>query len=161
MQTADKNYISILVDGLKKKAKILDEIKKVCDVQTEIIKQQDIDLEEFDETITQKEKYIEELQIVDRGFQSVYERVKDKLAENKSLYKDEIQTMQMFIKEITEKSMDVQAIEARNKDAFQQKVVYARKEKRAAKAANKVASNYYQNMNKLGAVEAQFLDTKK
>lgn len=157
----ENNYIDILKNSLEKKLYILDKIISINSAQADILKADDIDFEKFDETISQKQACIDEITLLDKGFQTVYDRVKELIEGNKDWYAQDIKTMQSRIREITEKSMDIQSQEARNKESFQSKVVFSRKEIRNAKTANKVAASYYQNMNKLNAMGSQFLDTKK
>lgn len=161
METNQVNYILILKDSLKKKVRILDDIYSICVRQSDLMKDKEIDFEAFDDTIDEKEKLLKEMQIMDNGFQSVYDRVKELLLKDKSRFKSDIEEMQSLIRRITDKSMDIQTAEMRNKEAFQEKVILQRKEKKMSRAANQVAANYYHNMNKLGAMDAQFLDTKK
>lgn len=162
MQTdSNSNYIIILKDSLSKKLAILDGIIECNEKQAKLISAQDIDFEAFDELVEAKEAHISKLASLDKGFQAVYDRVKDCFEKDKDRYRDDILQMQKLIKEIVDKSMSIQTQEARNKENFQSKVSYQKQQKRTSKAVNKVAANYYQNMNKLNALEAQFLDTKK
>lgn len=157
----EHNYIDILKDSLDKKLRILDRIIQLNAEQESVLKSDTVDYDRFDATIEDKEECINELQSLDAGFQSVYDRVKEMLLKNKDVFRDDICLMQEKIREITEKSMDIQSQEARNKEAFQNRVVSSKKEIKTAKTANKVASSYYQSMNRLNVVESQFLDTKK
>ncbi len=160
MQNNEHNYIGILKESLDKKLKVLDGILEQNRIQEQILHKDEIDFDSFNETVEVKEKYINELEVLDKGFQSVYDRVKEELNNHKDIYKQDIVKLQEKIKEITEKSMDIQSGEARNKEVFQKKMVESRKNIRSVKNANKVAASYYQSMNKLNVVDSQFLDTK-
>lgn len=148
-------------ESLDKKIQILDEIIDINKNQEAVLKAEDINYDDFERAIALKEKYIDELNRLDSGFQAVYDRIKESLNENRHMYAEEIRLMQGKIRLITEKSMDIQSQEARNKEVFQGKIHYAKKEIKTAKTANKVAANYYQSMNRLNVVDSQFLDTKK
>ena len=161
MQNSRHDYIGILRESLEKKIKVLDDILEQNRLQENILREEEIDFERFNETIEAKEKCINDLAMLDKGFQTVFDRVKDVLAADKDLYKQDIKELQEKIKIITEKSMDIQSGEARNKEAFQKNAAESHRNIRSVKTANKVASNYYQNMNKLNVVDSQFLDTKK
>ena len=157
MQNNEHNYIGILKESLDKKLKVLDGILEQNRIQEQILHKDEIDFDSFNETVEVKEKYINELEVLDKGFQSVYDRVKEELNNHKDIYKQDIVKLQEKIKEITEKSMDIQSGEARNKEVFQKKMVESRKNIRSVKNANKVAASYYQSMNKLNVVDSQFL----
>lgn len=161
MQNSGHNYIAILKESLDKKIKLLDDILEQNRLQESILREAEIDFDSFNETVEAKEKCIKELNVLDKGFQTVFDRVKETLNADKETYKQDIKELQEKIKTITEKSMDIQSGEARNKEAFQRNVAESRKNIRSVKTANKVASNYYQSMNRLNVVESQFLDTKK
>lgn len=157
----EHNYIEILSDSLVKKINVLDKIIEINLVQRDIFKSDELDYDAFDKTIEDKDSCIKEINNLDRGFEAVYERLQVVLSQNKEQYAKEIKDMQLKIKEITDKSVSIQVQEARNKEAFQEKVKYVKKEIKVAKTANKVAQSYYQSMNKINMVDAQFLDTKK
>lgn len=80
---------------------------------------------------------------------------------NKELYKDEILQMQGSIRALTEKSMEIQAQEARNKQLMEQKFTSVKKQVREIRSSQKVVNQYYKNMMKKGYVEPHFLDNKK
>lgn len=157
----EQNYIEILKDSLNKKLRVLDEIISVNNIQAEILKAEELDYAAFDKTIADKDRCIDEIRLLDKGFQTVYDRIKELFEKNKSLYAEDIKLMQEQITRLTEKSMDIQSQEARNKESFQNRVILSRREIKTAKTANKVAANYYQSMNRLNVVDSQFLDTKK
>lgn len=161
MQNIEHNYIGILKESLDKKIKILDDILEQNRRQEKILREPEIDFDGFNETIAAKEKCIKELEVLDKGFQTVFDRVKEALSADKETYRQDIKELQERIKTITEKSMDIQSGEVRNKETFQKNITESRKNIRSVKTANKVAANYYQSMNKLNVVDSQFLDTKK
>ena len=80
---------------------------------------------------------------------------------NKDAYKEEIAKMQALITEITDKSMNIQATEKRNKEALMNRMDMVKREIYQAKNTKKVATSYYKNMNGLNYVEPQFMDRKK
>ncbi len=161
MQNSEQNYLVILKESLDKKIRLLEDILEQNKLQENILHEPEIDFDRFNDTVDVKEKCIKELEVLDRGFQTIYDRVKEALNEDKEAYRQDIKELQEKIKTITEKSMDIQSGEARNKEAFQKSITESRKNIRSVKTANKVASNYYQSMNKLNVVDSQFLDTKK
>lgn len=79
----------------------------------------------------------------------------------KELYKEEILQMQNSIRALTEKSMEIQAQEARNKQLMEQKFASVKKQVKEIRSSQKVVNQYYKNMMKKGYVEPHFLDNKK
>ena len=119
------------------------------------------DPEAFDEVFDRKDQLIQELEQLDRGFSTVYARVREQLTGNKEAYKDQIREIQKLITEITDKSMAIQVEEKRNKEALMGRMDMLKKEVYQAKNTRKAVANYYKNMNGLNAVEPQFMDKKK
>ncbi len=158
---ADKDYIDILIDGLKKKKKLLLSIMDSNEAQFKVLEEQgDKMLDLWEELVNEKAKLIDEINELDQGFQEVYNRVSDELSKNKSSYQDQIRTMQGLIKEITEIGIDLQASEAKNKSLAQQAFVVLKKRGRSIRQSNQVAKAYADNMKKLNFVDPQFLDRK-
>lgn len=158
---ADKDYIDILIDGLKKKKKLLLSIMDSNESQFKVLEEQgDKMLDLWEELVNEKAKLIDEINELDQGFQEVYNRVSDELSKNKSSYQDQIRTMQGLIKEITEIGIDLQASEAKNKSLAQQAFVVLKKRGRSIRQSNQVAKAYADNMKKLNFVDPQFLDRK-
>lgn len=157
----EKNYITILIDSLHKKLTILDGILEENEKQKELASQETLDLELLEPTLTKKQEYIDQLNELDEGFQTIYDRVKSELTEHPENHKDEIDEMKSLISRITGKSIAVQAEEARNKQVIQEHFNKFKREIRQSKSSTKAVTNYYNNMNKLTNIEPQFLDRKK
>lgn len=155
------NYIEILIDSLQKKSRLLDKISEENERQHQVLKLESMDEEVFQDTMDKKQICIDELNQLDGGFQKVYDRVKETLQKEKERYAGEIQTMQKLIQEIMDKSMYIEKQEKRNRDLFHNKISNFRQKGRTVKTASKVASGYYQNMNKLNVNTPQFMDQKK
>jgi len=156
-----QNYIAILKDSLKKKIDILDKISGQNEIQRKLAASEDFDYDVFAETLEEKERLIDEINGLDSGFQTIYDRVKEILESNRDRYADDIKEMQKMISEITEKSMDIMAVENRNKEAIMKRKDSTKKEITMARSTNKVAANYYKTMSKLNVLDSQFIDAKK
>lgn len=157
----ERDYLSILIESLKKKKVILNEIISLNKIQLESVSGKTIDDDKFNETIEKKEVCINEIEKLDKGFESVYNHIKDSLLNNSSLYENEISILKKLISEITESSMEVQLSEKRNEQIVLKKMSDERRKIHQSKTANKVANDYYQNMNKVNYIDPQFLDKKK
>ena len=155
------NYLQILQDSLEKKLVLLEKLEQKSLEQSALIKSESVDLSLIDLNMDEKAKLIDEVLVLDQGFESLYEKIREHLLPNKDKYKLQIQTIQSLIEQITQKSTSVQVIEARNK--AQMDVVFSRQKRdvRTRKNAMSVAKDYYQNMNKVKYVSPQFMDHKK
>lgn len=156
-----ETYIDIMLQSLKKKCQVLEEIMKLNEQQRANLESADGTVEEFDETVEKKSALIEQLEQLDSGFEKLYDRVKEELGANKSEYSGQIRQMQDYIRIITDRSMEAQAQEARNKDLMTQKFAKVKKQARQVRANSKATSSYYQSMSKTSVVDPQFLDNKK
>lgn len=154
-------YIQMMVESLQKKLAVMDQIISNNEEQTKLIRQEKLDLKQFGELVESKDKLVRQLDSMDQGFQSLYDRMAQEFVSSKSLYRDEIRLMQQLIIQITEKSMQIQTEEARNKLTIEAHFAKMKREVKHAKKSTSVATNYYKSMSKLNVNDAQFLDQKK
>lgn len=159
MGTTD-NYVSIMIDGLKKKILILNQIIGITNREKELLLSEPLDMNTFDDNMKDKSLAVEQLTSLDNGFTAVYDRVKIELDTNKSKYEDQIKQMKILISKITELSVKIQSEEARNKELAQKQFGNIKKEVKLAKRNERMASNYYKSMSMVDT-EPQFLDKKK
>ncbi|MDY2698549.1 MAG: flagellar protein FliT [Lachnospiraceae bacterium] len=155
------NYLNILEDSLKKKIEILERIDEVNQVQSDFLKEEQPDLEAFDKCVDEKDVYIKELEKLDEGFDTLYEKIKQELLGDRDKYADQIKRLQKLITEITDKSVSIQAQERRNKALVEKYFTDQRKELGQVRKSSKAAYGYYQNMSKSNTAPPQFMDTKK
>ena len=160
MYMAD-NYLLIMIQSLKKKIQVLDCIIDANDRQKIGLEDPSLDPDDFDKIVEEKAKYIEHLDLLDQGFDKLFERVKEEVNNNRESYKNEIKEMQTLIASITEKSNKIQVQEARNKDLMTQKFAKVRKQARDVRASQQAVNQYYQNMKKINYIDPQFMDNKK
>lgn len=154
------NYLNILEESLKKKIDVLDKIKEVNQVQEELLKRETLDAERFDQCVDEKDIYIEELNKLDEGFDSLYEKIKQELLQNKDKYAEQIKRLQNLITEITDRSVSIQAKESRNKAQVEQYFAAQRKDLGKVRKSSKAAYGYYKNMSG-PAADPRYMDTKK
>ena len=155
------SYIDILQQSLEKKIKVLDKIIEANKEHAKIAEAEKFEPEAFDEVFDRKDALIKELEQLDRGFNTIYARVREELTENKEAYKEQIAKMQHLISEITDKSVLIQVEEKRNKETLMGRFDMMKREVYQAKNTQKIAANYYKNMSGLNVVEPQFMDRKK
>ena len=158
-----ENYVKIMLESLKKKENILEAISEKNLQQKEVVEAEDVSFDEFDRIIDEKADLIEQLDKLDRGFEALYERVKEEIQseEGKVKYRDEIKEMQDCIRNITEKSASIQVQEKRNKQTIETVFRNEKEKLRSGKVSSRAAVNYYKTMNQTNYVSPQFLDKKK
>lgn len=158
---AENQYIMIMLQSLQKKEHILEKIIQVNKRQKQELENPSLDPDDFDKTMEEKGKLIEQLELLDSGFEKLYENVREELQTNKEEYREEILKMQEYIRLLTEKSVEIQTQEARNKQLMEQKFAGVRKQVKEIRSSQKVVNQYYNNMMKRGYPQAHFLDNKK
>lgn len=156
------NYIQIMIESLEKKQGKLAEIMEKNLEQEKILKETEFSVDSFDKTVEEKAVLIEQLEMLDVGFERMYEHVKEELSseEGRVTYKNQIKKMQQLISDITEKSVSIQAQESRNKQLVEGVFRNEREKIKSVKLGSKAAIDYYRNMNHTNFVSPQFLDTK-
>ena len=157
----DQSGAQILLQSLIKKNELLDRMIRQNVVQEEILKQEEFDMDAFDAAIDKQSDYVEQLDRLDQGFESVYDRFREELIENKDRYRSEITRMKEQIQQITDKIVTLNAGNMRNKMLAENQFRKKRQEIGSGASKNKVAKNYYNNMNKLNYVSPQFYDNKQ
>lgn len=157
----NESYVAVLEDSLKKKVDILRQLQLLCQEQSDMLDDEAMTPEMFEDNVAKKGILITKLESLDEGFEQLYGRVKQELTSNREQYKDCILHMQELIRDVTDRSVQIQVMEARNKDKVQRRFGSIRAQIREVRHSGKAVSNYYQNMMKMNTVEPQFMDSKK
>ena len=156
-----ETYIQIMLQSLEKKSRVLDQIIQLNEQQKTVLESADSPVEDFDETVEKKSALIEQLEQLDSGFEKLYDRVREELRTNKDTYKDQIRKMQDYIRTVTDKSVQIQTQEARNKELMTSKFARVKKQARQVRTNFKATSSYYQSMSRTSVIDPQFMDDKK
>lgn len=156
-----EQYLTIMQESLKKKIDVLDEIIRISKMQEEALKVDPIDYEAFDRGVDDKDVCIEQLELLDKGFDTLYQKVEQELKKESGKYTSWIRESKRLITLVTEKSVEIQAMEARNKQVIENSLRKSRQEFRHGKRTVDVARNYYQSMNLTGVIPPQYMDQKK
>lgn len=157
----EKSYIQMLEESLDKKCDILRQLQLLCYEQADILQDDKAEADAFEDNVKEKAILIQRLEKLDQGFEQMFARVERELESNKEKYKESILHMQESIREITERSANLQMLERQNKELAQKKFTSVRTQARELRQNGKVVSSYYQNMMKAGATDPRFLDSKK
>lgn len=158
---SEENYLDILEQSLKKKLGVLHQIRTKNEQQRILLLDEELGPEEFEENINSKAALLDELDLLDEGFEEIYGRIQTQLNAGKEKYADQIRRLQDLIREVTAEGSSIQAEEQRNYKLAQKKFESVKKQVREVKASHKAVSQYYRNMTQSGFVDAQFLDNKK
>lgn len=141
-----KRCLTILSDSLDKKIEVLKRIQDYNDAQEKAFTESEPDMDSFDKALEEKEKLIQEILQLDQGFETLYERVKAELDENRDAYRDQIKELQAKITVITELSNAVQAKEARNKKLIENYFANQRMGIKQSRQRARAAYGYQQSM---------------
>ena len=115
----NESYVAVIEDSLKKKVDILRQLQLLCQEQSDILDDENMTPEMFEENVDKKGKLIAKLEGLDAGFEQLYGRVKDEMTSNSEHYKERILRMQELIRDITDRSVQIQVMESRNKGKAQ------------------------------------------
>lgn len=156
-----ETYLAIMLQSLKKKEQVLDEIIRLNDLQKKELTDQATPVDDFDKTVEDKSACIDQLDQLDSGFEKLYAQVQEELQANKEQYADTIRELQKRIRSVTDKSIMIQAQEARNKDLMMQKFTTVRKHAKDVRANSKAITGYYKTMTNSGYMDSRYMDGKK
>ncbi|BBF44958.1 hypothetical protein lbkm_3698 [Lachnospiraceae bacterium KM106-2] len=142
-----KAYIEIMIQSQKKKILILDKLISLSKDQEEYFSAEEMDYDKFNDTLSTKDELLKELNELDQGFASLFERVKEELSTHKYAYETQIKELQSSIATITSKSMILETLERRNKASMER---FSKSQKSQIKQRNvsmKTVTNYYKSMS--------------
>ncbi len=154
-------YINIMQESLLRKKQYLEEVLDLTKRQEQLAKQKKIDEEAFGETIDKKDILINNILEIDKGFSSVYDRVRAEVLDNRELYQDELLNMQKLIKECVDLGMKIEALEERNRAALERAFSVGFKGIKRAKHSKNVANKYYKSMSNGNVNDSILYDRKK
>ena len=153
--------LDMLEESLVKKIEILRDMQEENDKQRDALKNPEtLELQAFDDAVEKKGEMIDQLLLMDEGFQSLFDKVKEEIGNNKDKYKDQIQRMKQHIEEITSLSASIEASERRNKKLAEEYFSYTRHQMNEGKQTSAAAFNYYRTMTNFKDIPPQFLDEK-
>lgn len=155
-------YISVLHGSLRKKLELIKELLELTKEQSRILSKEDIDADRFERIIEEKEVKINEMLNIDKGFQSLFDKISIFIKGNPQYYRQQIMEMQNFIRSITDIGVEIENLEYKNKEKFKKFILLKRNSIKDFKVSNKTAVSYYQNMsNQHRAWQSYFVDSRK
>ena len=154
-------YIAIMLQSLKKKEQVLNEIIRLDDLQKNQLTNPESQVEDFEKTVEDKSACIQQLEQLDSGFEKLYAEVAQELEQNRETYADQIREMQEYIRIVTDKSVEIQAQEARNKDLMMHKFAGIKKHAKSVRVNSKAIEGYSRTMRPSAYMDPMYMDGKK
>lgn len=154
-------YVGILRDSLQRKKKYLDEIYELTVKQEALASADKFDDTAFEEVVDRKEILINNINEIDKGFTSVYDRVRGNLLEEKESYKNELKEIQDLINSCMGKGSEIEVLEERNRARLDVVFASERKNIRQVKNSRLVANKYYRSMSNGMVNDSMLYDRKK
>ena len=151
--------LTILEESLAQKKVILARIIAENKAQEKALKADPADFDAFEAIVDKKTALIDELVLLDGGFESVYDRIRDTLLAQRDRYSKNIASLRALITDVTEQSVRIQAQEARNKALVEKVLARGREDIQTDRIRAKAAYDYMSRMT--GDTPARFLDTRK
>lgn len=163
MGEAMEDYLQLLEESLVKKIRVLDKIEEFDLKQKDALSSEDTtpDFDKFDSFIEEKGKLIDELNALDDGFESIYARVADTLKSDIPGNASKIRKLQELIREITDKSVEIQKQEAENKALVEKYFQNARGDIGKGRNSLNAAYSYFQAQRGAGNTESYYIDSKQ
>lgn len=154
--------IKLLLDTLEKKKELLEALLVYTDQQALLLRQPELDMEAFNQIMSNKKKQIDMITTLDDGFQTSFDRIKNTLLNQPMLFKASINKMQTLIKEVNDIGIGVQVQEERNRISFEAKTGMKKAEVKSFQSHKKAMEKYKNVSNaKKKAEVPRFFDSKK
>lgn len=154
-------YLHILLDTLKKKRKVLEDIYEITRHQAEIMKEESIQTEALDESMDKKAECLKVLNQLDDGFEMLYAKVREELQASPGSYQEEVMQLKQLVNLVMDLSVSIQALEQKNKMSMERYFLRHRKNIQTCRSSQKRVNEYYNAMTGLNPHQSFFLDSKK
>ena len=130
--------------------------------QNKILSKEDIDADYFERIVDEKDRKINEVLTIDKGFQSLFDKISVYIKANPQTYRQQILEMQNFIRTITDIGVEIENLEYKNRENFKKHILLKRNNIKDFKVSNKTAVSYYKNMsNQHREWQSYFIDSRK
>ena len=154
-------YVNIMRESLERKQRYLAEILKLTNEQSVIAAAEKFDEEQFSELVEKKDVLIDNLNEIDKGFSSVYDRVRIEIQRDPVVYRDELLAIQNLIRICVDLGMQIEAVEERNRAVMEQVFSAKFQGVRQMKQSKTVANKYYKSMANGMVNDSLLYDRKK
>ena len=157
----EREYLELLIQCLKKKLLLLNQIIVLNQQQKEMLMDENLDPDTLDVNVREKDELISQVTQLDDGFDEVYAHIADLMKKNHSDYEEELDRMRELIRQIMAKDASIRTDEQRNYELAQKKSARVKKQIREVKTSQKMVNRYYQNMMQQRQADIQYMDNKK
>lgn len=157
----EREYLELLIQSLKKKLLLLNQIIVLNQQQREMLSDENLDPDTLDVNVREKDELISQVTQLDDGFDEVYAHIADLMKKNHSDYEEELDRMRELIRQIMAKDASIRTDEQRNYELAQKKFARVKKQIREVKTSQKMVNRYYQNMMQQRQADIQYMDNKK
>ena len=157
----ETQYLDVLIQSQKKKLLLLNKISVLNTKQRQLLEQGEMDPDEFEANVNEKDTLVAEIVQLDAGFDEVYARLKTIVEVNQTIYAPQLEALQELIRQIMAKDVAIRAEESRNYTLAQKKFSKIKQQVRQVKASSKMVGQYYRNMMGLQNGDSHFMDNKK
>lgn len=154
-------YVNIMQESLERKKRYLAEILELTKEQERLAKEKKFNEDAFGEVIDKKEILINNVNEIDKGFTSVYDRVRTEVLDNKEQYAPQLAQMQNLIKDCVDIGMEIEALEARNRATLEQVFSVGFRGIKQMRQSKKAANKYYKAMSNGNVNDSILYDRKK
>lgn len=154
-------YVNILRESLERKKQYLDTILEYTVEQGKLAHAESFDENAFSRLVEGKEVLINNINEIDKGFTSVYDRVRSQVLDNPAEYADELKKIQQLIQQCIDLGMKIEACEQRNRGALEQALSSGLRNIRKVKQSKKIVNQYYRSMANGAVDDMVFYDKKK
>jgi len=158
----DKTYVLILKDSLTNKIHVLNTLIELTDEQGILVKGDDPDIDMFNELLDAKEKQIDMINMLDDGFDNIYNKVSESIKSSPSAYREELEDIKGLIEKAVELGNKLEAMEYSNKEFVEKFIRDKRAELRRFRTSKSISDSYNRNMpNQHMVGDSYFLNQKK
>ena len=157
----EREYLELLIQSLKKKLLLLNQIIVLNQHQKEMLMDENLDPDTLDVNVRAPDELISQVTQLDDGFDEVYAHIADLMKKNHSDYEEELDRMRELIRQIMAKDASIRTDEQRNYELAQKKFARVKKQIREVKTSQKMVNRYYQNMMQQRQADIQYMDNKK
>lgn len=154
-------YVNIMRESLERKKKYLTEILTLTNEQASIASTEPFDDARFSEIVDKKDVLIENINEIDKGFSSVYDRVRVEIQSDPTAYRESLLAIQDLIRNCVDLGMQIEAVEERNRAAMEQVFSVKFQGVRQVKQSKTVANKYYKSMANGMVNDSLLYDRKK
>lgn len=154
-------YVTIMRESLERKQRYLEMVLAFTKEQAELADAARFDEARFSELVDQKETCIGNINEIDKGFSSVYDRVRMEIQKNPAAYREELLAIQNLIRACVDLGLQIEALEERNRAAMEQVFSVKFQGVRQVKQSKAVANKYYKSMANGMVNDSLLYDRKK